>query len=353
MKKLILFIVLIMSALSVYAANFNKIVFFGDSLSDDGNLYSALFHVIPKSPPYFKGRFSNGETWAEYVGNYYYQSNYAGYKNYATGGATTIFHKPSLKFVAPTLLEIEIDMYLLDSIFKNRSDALYAIWIGGNDYLFDYNADANQLTDKVTHKIGDMIKKLRRHGAKNFLILNLPDLSKAPEAANRSITNLQTLTLLHNQKLDAVIQTIQNEYPELSITSVNVYDVLNDVIANTEKYNQKYQVNLTNTTESCWKGGMLLSKTLTEASVANDIRQSLKESHQTLPQDLDVQAMSQFIINTPELAYSYQMSQSFAHGNVPCGNPDSYLFWDGIHPTAVIHNILGQIVVEQLNQARK
>ncbi len=44
---------------NVYAAQypFNDLIFFGDSLSDNGNLYNRTFGYIPKSPPYYEGRF--------------------------------------------------------------------------------------------------------------------------------------------------------------------------------------------------------------------------------------------------------------------------------------------------------
>jgi hypothetical protein len=50
---------------------FNKIVFFGDSLTDNGNLYSFDFGFLPKSPPYFKGQFSNGFPWSYQVTKYF------------------------------------------------------------------------------------------------------------------------------------------------------------------------------------------------------------------------------------------------------------------------------------------
>ena len=39
-----------------------ELIVFGDSLSDNGNLYAAA--GVP-GPPYFEGRFSNGPTWVE------------------------------------------------------------------------------------------------------------------------------------------------------------------------------------------------------------------------------------------------------------------------------------------------
>jgi outer membrane lipase/esterase len=44
---------------SLSAQNFDQIYVFGDSLSDDGNLFKADGGVYPASPPYFNGRFSN------------------------------------------------------------------------------------------------------------------------------------------------------------------------------------------------------------------------------------------------------------------------------------------------------
>src|SRR5262245_4760808 len=113
MKKILVLIMSLLCFVNVHAANINKTIFFGDSLSDDGNLYSLLLHLVPKSPPYFEGRFSNGPTWAEHLGKYYHDKNSASYRNYAYGGATAIFHLPTSKFIAPTILEVEVDKYLL------------------------------------------------------------------------------------------------------------------------------------------------------------------------------------------------------------------------------------------------
>ena len=44
----------------------NRIVAFGDSLSDTGNIFRDL--AFPP-PPYFEGRSSNGILWLEYLAN--------------------------------------------------------------------------------------------------------------------------------------------------------------------------------------------------------------------------------------------------------------------------------------------
>ena len=70
------------------AQKYNKLVVFGDSLSDNGNL--ALFHAAPP-PPYSDGRFSNGDVWTQQLGfgelNGF--GNVNGSTDFAFGGAET------------------------------------------------------------------------------------------------------------------------------------------------------------------------------------------------------------------------------------------------------------------------
>src|SRR6185503_19725473 len=73
---------------------FNKIVFFGDSLSDDGNLYAYDFNFLPKSPPYFEGRFSNQYVWSDIVSASFAKDYGVTKDNYAFGGETAVFHNP-------------------------------------------------------------------------------------------------------------------------------------------------------------------------------------------------------------------------------------------------------------------
>src|SRR5688500_5638293 len=59
-----LFILLVL-AISLGAAPFTRIVAFGDSLTDNGNLYAS--EAYPPSPPYFEGRGTNGPVAVEYL----------------------------------------------------------------------------------------------------------------------------------------------------------------------------------------------------------------------------------------------------------------------------------------------
>jgi len=349
MKKIVAFLVLLLSFTSVYAAKINQIVYFGDSLSDNGNLYKLLLHFLPKSPPYFNGRFSNGPTWSEHVSKYYYDKYSVGTSNYAVGGATAIFHMPTPEFVTPATLEIEVDKYLIDSLFSDRSKSLYVIWIGDNDYMFDQDADPAAATKKVVDSIEWAISSLAYYGGKQFLVMNLADSSRTPMVQrDGSPEKLHRLVMTHNQKLDASLKRVKTLYPEINLTFLNVYDLFNDFMDNTDKYNQKYNVNINNTTESCWTGGYWLKNQISEQSLSDEIQQSLRTNKADLPANFDAQAMSKFILGSPELAYSYKMSKAYDSGALPCANPNEHMFWDSIHPSAVIHMMLSQVVIEML-----
>ena len=72
MSKIGLAAVLVAAGMAVSAGaeaasvRYSSAWFFGDSLSDPGNLFAATGGAIP-SAPYFQGRTSNGPVWAEHV----------------------------------------------------------------------------------------------------------------------------------------------------------------------------------------------------------------------------------------------------------------------------------------------
>src|SRR3990167_8742674 len=75
---------------SINAADlpYRDMIFFGDSLTDNGNFYKKTLKFIPKSPPYQEGRFSNGPTRAELVAEHYKDSNKIEADNFALGSSS-------------------------------------------------------------------------------------------------------------------------------------------------------------------------------------------------------------------------------------------------------------------------
>lgn len=347
MIRILLFLFISCLSLQSFAIP-KKIVFFGDSLSDNGNLYRISLHIIPKSPPYYQGRFSNGPVWSELVSQHLYKKFYMGMQNYAVGGATAIYHPFDGKFFAPTQLGLEINSYLTDNLFKDKSDVLYVIWIGGNDYLFDQKADIDGGTTKVVAKIKSSILKLMKYGANYFILVNLPDLSNVPKGRlGDDPQRLHLMSYTHNQKLALMIDDLKLNYPEAKFISFDIYNTLNDLIAHPEVYNQKYQLNITDTKDPCWAGGFFWQRMDLPTLLHQELQSRLTPVH---AQDADIHAMEEAILHTPFYAYTYQMGKLYEAGGVPCAIPEQYIFWDEVHPTAVMHQLVSKIVIEKLDE---
>ncbi len=342
MKKFFLFLFLIFFCTNIFASPIKEVVFFGDSLSDDGNLYRYL-KILPKSPPYYLGRFSNGPTWAEYIGNYYYQKSFASYSNYAYGGATAILHHLRTdSFIAPVLLSEEIESYLLHSKNKDKSQTVYGLWIGANDYLYERMEDIDLLTDQVVQKMMWAVTTVLNSGGKRFFILNLPDLSQIPFAHNNNMEErLGRLSRLHNQKLDAAVKNLRVQYPNAEFIYVDVYNIFLDILKNPDVYNQEYGTHITNLTGSCWMGDML-------GRDKSEVMKALSENHigTILGKNIELNNLSEMILANPTFKNAYSQNDNLE----PCSNPDDYLFWDDMHPTAVIHKVLGKIIVSTLGE---
>lgn len=353
MKKVILFLSLLICFANPFAVAtpISSIVFFGDSLTDNGNLYRLLFKFIPRSPPYFQGRFTGGPTWAEHVGNHYYQKNYIDYKIYAYGGATAIFHKFLGTFIAPALLEFEVDWYLLDALLQDKSKVLYSIWIGGNDYLFDTTTDVEVGTSTVVDKIEWAIKRLISFGGRYFLVFNLPDLSRIPigrEGGNSS--RLRAMTILNNQKLAQKVDLIRSAHPDVKIIFIDVYSIFDALMTNPHVYNTKYNIHIQNIMDPCWSGGFLFKNGISTDSMREEFRQSLIANYPQTTKGVNVDGAVDFIRNSPMLSHVYKMGKGFGMGQIPCANTEEYVFWDHIHPTAIVHKVLAKIVEEQVDQ---
>jgi phospholipase/lecithinase/hemolysin len=340
---------------AVASDNIEQIVFFGDSLSDNGNLYAVNFGVLPESPPYYEGRFSNGPTWAELVAKHFSDTNKVGSENYAIGGETVLYHEPSKGYWPFVLTESLVD-YGLHNPFNDKSHTLYVFLIGANDYLWGSD-DADKETTDVTDALKTDIQTLIKTGGEHFLILNLPDLSSVPAARMVGGAEiLHTLTVLHNSKLAAIVADIQQDHKDVAIKLYDYNALSDDLQKKTDAYNKKYNTHITNLTDACWTGGYKLSQI---KSQENEIAKSLEKAfsvnggdnkHKMLAGKINFQAMAHTIVSNPALATAYGVAKSHGDGEVPCADPDSYLFWDFVHPTQVAHQISAANIIEFMEQ---
>lgn len=331
---------------SLFAAlPFNKMVFFGDSLSDNGNLYRTLFKIIPKSPPYYEGRFSNGPVWAELLA----ADLQVEYADYAVGGATAIFHRPRIQFTSPALLECEVDKYLIENLGRDKSNILYSFWIGANDYMYGLEKDPSQFAKDIVNKEMSMINRLVEHGAKYFLVLNLPDLARIPAAGNDDVLKKRyhQLIIANNEQLTAALDEFKKQHSDVKIYFIDIYSFFNNALDNTQSYNKMFNINITDTIMSCWSGGYTLQGE--QSVMAMDMQQTLNKRGIKVTM-ADANSMANYIINSPGLLEAYNVGKQFDKGYQPCSNPDEHLFWDHVHPTAVIHRVLAQIAAKTLQE---
>lgn len=218
---------------------FNQIYVFGDSLSDVGNSFEATKVVgqpIPPSPPYFCGRYSNGRVWVEYLVELL-GINQNRCTNFAVGGAHTdntnnLNHNISIGLLG---LQQQIDKFKAEN-HQPDSQALYIIWAGANDYL------SGGITDPTipTKNLSNAVKSLADVGAKNIMIVNLPDLGLLPAIRNDSQKSafLTNLAKLHNSALENSLETLrQSNGARVTIISIDVYSLFHQVFSNAKEFN--------------------------------------------------------------------------------------------------------------------
>ncbi|KAG0078505.1 hypothetical protein BGZ93_005963 [Podila epicladia] len=147
----------------------DQLAVFGDSYSDIHNVYELSKHTWPLPKTYFKGRFSNGPIWSEYV------AKAKRYKllDYAYGGATSDasvvqgYSGSDSTLAVPGFIQ-QIQTY--NPATKSRATmarTLFAVNFQGNDFIFSPDID----TQVVLANIERGIRELIAAGAKNFLIV--------------------------------------------------------------------------------------------------------------------------------------------------------------------------------------
>jgi len=284
--------------------DFHKIYIFGDSLSDPGNVYEltgetskAPFQLIPSAP--YKSRhhqftFSNGKTWAQEFtkkmhakksGNPVLESPKKN-GNYAFGGARA---RPGSASMVPSATD-QLGLYFAEHR-KADKKALYVIQFGGNDVrdaleVFNPLALSPQEAELIIHSavvttLG-MINNLYQNGARNFLVVDVPNLSHAPAvklAGPGAAFVAGLLVTAYNDGLNLGLENLKM-LPGISINPLSMYAIINNVVDSPEEFG---------------------------------------------------------IRNTESPCLNFYLKSGSK-----CKKPKTYLFWDGIHPTEAIHKLVGK-----------
>ncbi|WP_282009593.1 autotransporter domain-containing protein [Brevundimonas aveniformis] len=272
------------------AQTYGRIITFGDSLSDNGNLYAATGNTTPTSPPYFQGRFSNGPVWTELLG--WTQSHYTGPAtgsyNGAFGGA-----RADNAIAMPPGLAAQIALYRsapLNGTFD--ADDLVTIWAGANDIFQTMpiaGGGANPFGDMTTASVtaasfvGSAINTVSTAGAGTVLVANLPNLGTTPQFAGTSAQALAThSTNVFNSALYSQLSAQAAAHPNTNIIFMDV--------------NRAFGV----------------------------------------------------LLGAPGRFGFSNVSAPCFNGVTVCATPDTYVFWDGVHPTAAGHRLVAGLATDYL-----
>lgn len=290
---------------------FDRIVVFGDSLSDPGNAFLltgrnisapdygmsglALVTRIPDLPYAVGGnRFSNGPTWIEQLARPLglsssvkpaFLQSIDGSANYAVGGATA-----RDGVTGEVSLSAEVSNFLRDAGPHVSPRALYVVEIGGNDVRGAIAGEKNAIPDALS-AVATQITRLYLAGARTFLVTNVPNLGRAPAItrldaylhatqgvpAGALIAGATAASVGYNGGLAQVLSALSAGLPGIDIVRVDVFAAVEAVVSRPHRFG------LQNATDTCIE------------------------------------------------PFTPQPSR--------CAHPNQYLFWDGVHPTRAGHAI--------------
>jgi phospholipase/lecithinase/hemolysin len=290
---------------------FEKVVVFGDSLSDPGNFFvlTGQYTVRPFAPipsaPYAIGgfHFTDGQTWVEDLSRDLRSPSGAGpalrvphlYTNYAFGGARA---RAAAGSAVPDL-SAQVSRYFADWAGAADSHSLYVIWLGANDLRDAVEALASDpsgatsvgMLQAAVGSVAQSVVTLWSAGARTFLIPNEPNLAVTPALAAQP-PQVQAaaaqLSAAYNAGLAQALAGLAAQLPETTFVRLDVFTLLNSMLAAPKLYG------FTNTTQPC----------LTFGVVAGAI----------------------------------------------CPAPRDYVFWDAIHPTAAVHRVLANMAAGVLGE---
>ncbi|MDI9848569.1 SGNH/GDSL hydrolase family protein [Rhodoblastus sp. 17X3] len=179
-----------------------SLVVFGDSLSDNGNLFSLTNGGYPP-PPAWQGRGSNGPTYAEQLAPLLGLSlnDFAYYGGQASDNSPPVIANPVTGARLPIDLSNQIKSYLSSlSGGQIPSNATVMINIGSDDYLGYLETNPPQtpaavqaMVSDVVGAVGQAVAELTQAGAKKILLFALPDIAITPAGVMANSPAFQAL----------------------------------------------------------------------------------------------------------------------------------------------------------------
>ncbi|MFH0289178.1 SGNH/GDSL hydrolase family protein [Vibrio owensii] len=268
----------------------NKVVALGDSLSDTGNIFNASQWRFPNPNSWFLGHFSNGFVWTEYIA----QAKNLPLYNWAVGGAAG-----ENQYIALTGVGEQVSSYLAYAkLAKNYKPAntLFTLEFGLNDFM-----NYNRSVPEVKSDYAEALIKLTDAGAKNLLLMTLPDATRAPQftySTQEEIDKIRAKIVEMNEfiKAQAAYYTAQG----YNITLYDTHALFESLTANPEQHG------FVNASQAC-----------------QDINRS----------------------SSADYLYHHALRSECASSG-----SDKFVFWDVTHPTTATHRYVAEKMLESSNQ---
>jgi phospholipase/lecithinase/hemolysin len=257
-------------------SSLNNLFVFGDSLSDNGNSGVLTNGAFPP-PPYVQNRFTNGKVAVEYLWDHYNPGNTSfapslqNGTNFAIGGATTgkennleVGNYPQPIF-ANRGNAWQLNSFKTSNTSFNPGTSLFTIWLFPNDVFYYRSTSGSsagtfdgqdgtpisftQIPQLAVDNIIGSIDELVVSGARNFLVMNSPDLSKTPAFLNTPLApTMAAVSKDFNDLLSAELLQLAVSNPSLDIRLFHTDQLLNEIISDPGA------LGFTNVTQPCFNG---------------------------------------------------------------------------------------------------
>jgi phospholipase/lecithinase/hemolysin len=247
--------------------------------------------VLP-GPRYYKGRFSNGLIWPDFIKSKFKIKRV---ENYAYGASTTDNNLSSIAKFIPSIHDsiIKYSKKLTDSCGYDKTDYLVAYSGGMNDY-FNISTNPYEVVNNIERDLKTLIKELQ---FEQILVSNLPPaylspniiLSKDPQRYNL----IKLRVLVHNNLLKKLIYKLNIEFPNVNL---NLFEF-------SKNFNELGE----------WYSNELPSST---ANIGDE---------------------------APE--YCFHEDEDPA----PCLNPEDFFFYDTLHPSTQVHYAISELLSKKFN----
>ncbi|PLW55130.1 hypothetical protein PCANC_05312 [Puccinia coronata f. sp. avenae] len=298
---------------------YDSLVVFGASYCDNAHVRPANLHRTLKPLPYYKGRWSNGFVWNEYLSAIIGPGGRSTtLVNYAFGGATV---DNSLNEAPVPDLEQQVNAFLSDLSAQSagagpsNGKSLIAVWVGINSITKIWNSVLKQEGQARSQTdVQDIMTKaqLNIHATVDHIF--------------EVVTNLIHTTAFKAAVPDLLLLPI----PPAQLLLVNLHaakgnaGAIRTLATLSDLFNSRFADQL-----SGFQGSLA-----TEQRVFT----------------LDIPAIWHRFIDTPAAANLTVVDQPCLTKAGVCSSPGSYLFWDTLHPTTHIHEQLALMMASEIKR---